>query len=248
MSFGITYSVITACLNSAGTIRKSIDSVLSQEILPAEYIFIDGGSADGTLQIIGERASFAKENNFKTVFKIINQEEKTGITGAWNLGLNEAGSDLVFILNSDDWYEPGAVTEVLNGFKENPAAEIIYGSIFFHSGKEKFVRNCRPLWMFPLMMPIAHPSCFVRKSVYSKAGFFEEKYRISADYDFLYRCRRKGIKFCKIRKVLVNMELGGTANKNRVTARKETLNIAREYSSIPLLPELAYFARMLGGR
>ena len=102
--------------------------------------------------------------------------------------------------------------------------------------------------MFPVMMPIAHPGCFVKKSVYDKVGLFEQKYRISADYEFLYRCYSKGVKFCRIRKPLVNMELGGTANSNRGTARKETLEIGRKYCRVPLLPELAFFARVLAGR
>ena len=237
----MTYSVLTACLNSERTIGRSIDSVLSQKIRPSEYIFVDGGSADGTLQII-------KENNLKTCFKIINQTEKTGITGAWNMALREVSSDLVFILNSDDWYEPGAVADVLDVFKGKPEAEIVYGPTLFHRGNEQFVRNCRPLWTFPVMMPVAHPACFVRKSVYEKVGLFDEKYKISADYEFLYRCRSKGIKFCEIRKVLVNMELGGTANRNRATARGETREIARRYCPVPLLPELAYLARVVTGR
>ena len=237
----MTYSVLTACRNSERTIRRSIDSVLSQKIQPSEYIFVDGGSADGTLQMI-------RENNFKTSFKIINQKEKTGITGAWNLGLKEISSEIVFILNSDDWYEPDTVSEILSVFEDNPDAGIVYGSIYFHKGKDKYLRNCRPLWMFPLMMPIAHPSCFVRKSVYDKVGFFDQKYSISADYEFLYRCRSKGVKFCEISKPFVNMELGGTANRNRETARRETREIAKKYCSVPLLPEMAYLARLVSGR
>ena len=237
----MNYSILTACLNSERTISRSIDSVLSQKIPPSGYIFIDGGSADGTLRII-------REKNFETSFKIINQTEKTGITGAWNMALREVTSDLVFILNSDDWYEPGAVADVLDAFKDNPEAEIVYGPALFHRGNEQFVRKCRPLWMFPVMMPIAHPSCFVRKSVYDKVGLFDEKYKISADYEFLYRCRSKGVKFCGIRKALVNMELGGYANSNRGAARKETLEIARRYCRLPIFPEAAYLIRCLTGR
>lgn len=237
----MTYSILTACLNSERTIRRSIDSVLSQGIQPAEYVFVDGGSADGTLQMI-------RENNFKTSFKIINQKEKTGITGAWNLGLAEVKTDIVMILNSDDWYEPDTVPEILGAFEDNPDVGIVYGSTYFHKGKDKYLRNCRPLWMFPVMMPIAHPACFVRKSVYDKVGLFDENYKISADYEFLYRCRRKGMKFCEIRKPFVNMELGGTANRNRETARWETREIAKKYCSVPSLPEMAYLARLVCGR
>ncbi|MFA6567683.1 MAG: glycosyltransferase family 2 protein [Victivallales bacterium] len=237
----MNYSVLTACLNSERTIGRSIDSVLSQKIHPSEYIFVDGGSADATLRII-------RENNFKTGFKIIDQKEKTGITGAWNLGLAEVKTDIVMILNSDDWYEPDAVSEILGAFEDNPDAGIVYGSIYFHKGRGKYLRNCRPLWMFPLMMPIAHPSCFVRKSVYDKLGFFDQEYSISADYEFLYRCYREGVKFCEIRKPLVNMELGGTANSNRAVARRETREIARRYCRFPILPELAYLARLVSDR
>jgi glycosyltransferase involved in cell wall biosynthesis len=244
----MTYSVITACLNSEKTIGKSIDSVLSQKVQPEQYIFVDGGSADATPQIIRDKELLAKENDFKTRFKIINQTEKTGITGAWNLGLREIAADIIFILNSDDWYEPDAVSEILSAFEVKPEVGIIYGSICFHKGKFQYLRKCRPLWMFPVMMPIAHPACFVRKNVYEKGGYFDQKYRISADYEFLYRCYRDGVKFCEIRKPFVNMELGGTANSNRVTARSETREIARRYSHIPLLPELAYLARLLSGR
>jgi glycosyltransferase involved in cell wall biosynthesis len=237
----MTYSILTACLNSERTIRRSIDSVLSQKIQPTEYVFVDGGSTDGTLHMI-------RDNNFKTRFKIINQKEKTGITGAWNLGLAEVQTDVVMILNSDDWYEPDTVPEILGAFEDNPDAGIVYGSTYFHMGKDKYLRNCRPLCMFPVMMPIAHPACFVRKSVYDKVGLFDENYRISADYEFLYRCHRKGMKFCEIRKPFVNMELGGTANRNRETARRETREIAKKYCSVPLLPEIAYLARLVSGR
>ncbi|HCE45309.1 MAG TPA: hypothetical protein DET40_17350 [Lentisphaeria bacterium] len=244
----MTYSIITACLNSSRTIQRSIDSVLEQKGKPEEYIFVDGGSTDDTLKIISEKEIFSENNNFKTSFKIIEQKEKSGITGAWNLALREIDSDLVFILNSDDWYEPDTISTILSAFEADPDAGIVYGSIYFHRGEDKYLRNCRPLWMFPAMMPIAHPSCFVRKSVYDKAGLFDGKYRISADYEFLYRCYNKGIKFCEIRKPLVNMELGGTANSNRAAARTETREIAKKYCPVPLLPDVAYLARLVAGR
>ncbi|MFZ2655060.1 MAG: glycosyltransferase [Victivallales bacterium] len=244
----MTYSVITACLDSARTIGRSIDSVLLQKEKPHEYFFVDGGSSDDTMKIIAEKDRLFKNNNFKTSFKIIKQEEKTGITGAWNLALKDISTDAVFILNSDDWYEPDAVSAILNVFETDSSADIVYGSIYFHKDGIKSLRNCRPLWMFPVMMPIAHPSCFIRKSVYDTVGLYNEKYRISADYEFLYRCHKQGIKFCEIRKPLVNMELGGTANSNRAAARTETREIARKYCPAPLLPDVAYLARLLAGR
>ncbi len=243
----MTYSVITACLNSAGTIRRSIDSVLSQKPLPAEYIFVDGGSTDATLEIIRHTGEDAGKGGLPVKIRIISQEEKTGITGAWNLALKEITTDTVFILNSDDWYEPDAASEVEKAFNDT-GADIVISSAYFHGSGGKVIRHCRSFNLFPLLMPIVHPGCFVKKSVYDKVGLFDQKYRISADYEFLYRCRSKDVKFHEIRKVLVNMELGGTANSSRSAARSETVEIGRKYSSVMLLPELAYLARWLTGR
>jgi len=241
----LNYAVITACLNSARTIERSIDSVLKQEILPTEYIFVDGGSKDATLHIISD-----KTNNVNNCFKIINQTEKTGITGAWNMALEKVTSDIIFILNSDDWYEKDTAKQVMDCFDNNKNAGIVLTSVNFHNPENKsiYVRRNRNFGYFPFLMPVLHPGCFVRRKVYEKHGLYNEKYKISADYDFFYRVYTSGVKFCEIRKALVNMELGGTAGRNRDIARMETREIARKYCSFTVLPEVAYYLRALTGR
>ena len=111
-------------------------------------------------------------------------------------------------------------------------------------GDSKSIRIPRPLIYFPFLMPLAHPTTFVKKSVYDKLGLFNESYSISGDYDFLYLCYKEKINFCEIRKPLVNMLLGGAANSNRTIARKETYEIAKKYSYWKLLPFLAYIIRI----
>ena len=97
-------------------------------------------------------------------------------------------------------------------------------------------------------MPVMHPGCFVRRSVYDRVGDFDERYRISADYDFMYRCRRAGVVFHPLSQPLVNMQWGGMARQNLPTARRETLAIARRHCRIPGLPFLAYVLRRMMGR
>lgn len=241
----MNYTVLTACLNSSAVIMRSINSVISQEKLPVQYIFVDGGSTDNTIETI--KTSGIGEHGIELI--ILNQKEKSGITGAWNIGLKEVKGDVVFILNSDDWYEPGAALSSMRIFEKNPQEEIVLSPAYFHStDRNKFVRQNRNLMFFPFLMPIVHPGCFVKRSVYERLGYFNESYRISADYEFVYRCRKAGIKFCEIRNPLVNMMLGGTANNSRERARKETLEIGRKYCTVPLLPEIAYFARWITGR
>lgn len=240
----MNYSVITACLNSERTISRSIDSVLIQTKPPDYYYFVDGGSSDATIEIIRK-----KMEGQAFGYEIIDQKDKSGISGAWNMALARANSEIVFILNSDDWYEPGAVPKIISEFANHPEVEILISSAFFHyADSRKLLRHCRPFFMFPILMPIIHPGCFVKNSVYKKLGFYETKYKISSDYDFFYRCRKNGVRFCEIREPLVNMELGGTANRNRATARIETCEIAKKYFSPGLLPEIAYLLRSLTGR
>lgn len=241
----MNYSVITACLNSSETIGKAIKSVLSQDPLPLEYYFVDGASQDGTVGVIESLL----EGNPTFSYKIIHQTEKTGITGAWNLALSKVKGDVVFILNSDDWYEADAAKSVLDCFCAYPEAGVVLGDACFHEvSGEKHVRGNRNFKFFPLLMPVIHPACFVKREVYEKQGCFDQRYRISADYEFTYRCFRNGVKFHEIRKPIVNMLLGGAANRNRRTARIETYQIAKKYSTIPILPEIAYLARYLSGR
>ena len=95
-----SFSVITVCLNAAGTIKQSLESVLSQTLPPAEYIVVDGGSTDGTREIV-ERY---RPRLTQVVF-----EPDDGIYDAFNKGLARATGDLVGILNADDLYAPWAL-------------------------------------------------------------------------------------------------------------------------------------------
>lgn len=241
----LTYSVITACLNSEKTLNRAIDSVFRQKILPYEYIFVDGGSSDKTLDIIENANAKSKD----AAFNVIKQTEKTGIYGAFNLGIKAATTDFIFILNADDWYEPDALKTVMSAFNEDKQAEIVTADAYFVNpdGKKK-LRQVKSFNLLPFLMPVIHPACFVRKSVYEKIGLYDQSYKISADYEFIYRCIKNKINFKHINKPLVNMQLGGTANANRKIARKETRKIGKQYSSFPLLPNLAFFARTILGR
>jgi glycosyltransferase len=241
----MNYSVITATLNSEGSLRRTIDSVLLQSPLPCEYIFVDGGSKDKTLDIIAS-CDFASRGIKLTVER---QKEKDGIYGAINQGIKLASGDIIFILHSDDWLEPEAAEAVLAKFANKPDCDIVLSSAFFHSLKKtKFLKNQRNFALFPFLMPIIHPATFVKKTTYDKFALYNAKYRISADYDFFYRCHKAGAQFCEIRKALVNVQLGGYANKHRELARKETLEIGLKHCRLGGFPFFAYLARRLTRR
>jgi glycosyltransferase involved in cell wall biosynthesis len=245
----ITYSIITACWNSARTISRCIGSVLGQGIPPKEYLFVDGGSTDNTREII--RQSFADHPSRRSSvpWKILEQGIVRGISAAWNVALKECTGDVVFILNSDDWYEADCAERILNAMRDNPEAGIAHANARKYKRGEStpcgIWRN-RPECLLPLLMPYVHPACFVRRTVYAHIGGFDPAYAIAMDYDFLLRCKVNGVKSVKLPQLLTNFELGGTADSRRREARIELYRIARQYHRV--LPAVALMARYLTGR
>ena len=124
----MTYGVLTISLNSAGTIARTIDSVLSQTLTPAEYVFVDGGSTDGTVEIIREKQREYVSDGGRIEFKLIDQGSERGITPAWNLGLAQMTADVIFILNSDDWYTPDCAWAVMSAMAADSRIEIVQAS------------------------------------------------------------------------------------------------------------------------
>jgi glycosyltransferase involved in cell wall biosynthesis len=245
----ITYSVITACWNSARTITRCVGSVLGQTVLPKEYLFVDGGSTDNTREII--RQSFADHSgpSGAVAWKLLEQGDVRGINAAWNVALKECTGDVVFILNSDDWYENNCAELVLSAMRDHCDADIVLANIrTYRRGKTVpcGVRSNRPEWLFPILMPYVHPACFVRRVVYERLGGFDTAYVMAGDYDFLWRCKANGIKSVKLPEILSNFELGGLANSHRELARLEMFRVARKYRL--LLPFVALTVRYITGR
>ena len=107
----------------------------------------------------------------------------------------------------------------------------------------------RPLSLLPWKMPVPHPGTFFRRSTYDAVGLYDTRYRIAADYDFVWRCRGAGIRWRYLDVPCVNMQLGGLANASRRLARCETCRIARSHSAFfDLRPYLAWLLRLMTGR
>ena len=246
----MTYTVITACLNAAETLCGSLDSVAAQGRLPERYVIVDGGSTDGTLDVVDDFKSRMAEAAPEMEVVLVHQDRPSGIAGAWNLGLERAVGDVVSILNADDWYEPGAVLAAMNAFKDNPDADIVAGAVWFHpeDGSPSRISHCKSFCWFPFLMPVMHPACFVKKKVYDELGGFDENTSLSMDYDFVYRCFNAGKRFEIVNVPLANMRLGGRANSARDVARRETRDAALRNGAWFPLPWAAYFARKYLGR
>ena len=201
-------SIITVCYNSDKTICDTIESVLAQNYSDIEYIVIDGGSIDDTLNIIKEHES--------SIDIMISESDK-GIYDAMNKGIRFSSGEVVSFLNSDDFYEsPDVISDVVNQFKSNPESNLVFGDVVIvePSNTQKIVRfynsykfrtwKLRFGWMPP------HPASFFKRSAYELAGMFNLDYKIAADYELFVRMLMvHKFNFTRINKVLVRMRAGG---------------------------------------
>ncbi len=196
-------SVITVCLNSEKHIERTIESVLGQTCADIEYIIVDGGSTDGTLDII-------RKYEDRVSYWVSEPDE--GIYDAMNKGISLATGDLVGIINSDDWYFPDAVREVVSASLEDPAAQVFYGAMYIvdEDGRFQWVweGSC---WDIGHKFQMSHPTCFVRRAVYDDYRF-RTKYRLLADYDLMLRLHLAGMRFNRIDRPLAWFRTGGASS------------------------------------
>ena len=155
-------SIITVVLNSVETIEKTIKSIIGQSFTNYEYIIIDGGSNDGTIDIIRKYSSY--------ISYWISEPDK-GIYDAMNKGIAYAKGEYIGILNSDDWYVKNSLSTIANQIQNNPNIDIIYGNILRYYSESNIVvadTNHRKLYKWN---SIGHSAAFVRKECYLKRNY-----------------------------------------------------------------------------
>ena len=212
-------SIITIVLNNKQNIEKTILSVLNQKDVDLEYIVIDGGSTDGTLDII---------EKYKNNIDVLISEKDNGIVDAFNKGLKVANGDVVGIINSGDWLEPDILTTVMQTF-EKTQADIVYGDVLYWQGDDPEYRYKANHALLKEFMSINHPAVFVKKKIYEQYGLFDETFKVAMDYELMLRFFVNGVKFVYIDKVLSNMALGGVSDVNWRLAYKEAYEIRKKY-------------------
>lgn len=197
-------SIITPSFNSEKTIEKTILSVIHQpHELPLEYIIIDGGSTDKTCEII---------KKYSDDINIFISEPDNGAYDAMNKGINLASGDIIGIINSDDWYNNGAIQLVEQEFT-NPNIDILYSPIDNYYQNE-YIATFVPgdLEKLPIRFTINHPSCFIKKSAYNLVGLYNTQYKIAADYDLILRLFLSNLKFHSIDIPLAAYSLNGMSS------------------------------------
>lgn len=224
----LTISIITVVRNSAATIRECVESVLNQNY-PIEYLIVDGGSTDGTLDIINEYASKIKR---------IISEPDNGIYDAINKGIGIASGDIIGIIHSDDFYENNEVIPaVINEFELKKVDSVFADLVYVKRiDPKKIIRYYNSSSFNPDKfaygwMP-AHPTFFVRRKFYEKYGLFKTDYTIAADFELLVRFLGKNkLSYSYLPKVIIRMRNGGISTssfKSNWILNREILRACKE--------------------
>jgi len=217
----VKITVITISYNSRRYLAECMDSVLSQEYPELEYILVDGGSTDGTADLIRERAG--KDSRIRWI-----SEPDEGIADAFNKGLALATGELVGILNSDDTYAPDALGRVAEAYSLHPECDVFYGDMCrFEGERELFV--VKPVAPGPAIwheMPLNHPATFVTRRAYEAVGRFDADLRVAMDYDLVLRLYLNGFRFHYLPHVLARMRYGGASDERFLQTLREVSAIA----------------------
>ena len=209
-------SIITVSLNSEKTIEKTINSVISQDHKNIEYIIIDGGSKDNTLEIVNKYKS--------SITKIISEKDK-GIYDGINKGIQIATGDIISLIHSNDIFvDTNVISKIDNIFKNNTDFDIILANLAFKKNldEEKITRyysakNFKP-WMLRIGFSPPHSSAFFKSEVFKQVGLYQTNFKIAGDFEYFVRCFLKHkLKFNYFDECLVYMSTGGTSGKNMLS-------------------------------
>lgn len=205
-------SIVTITFNTVKTLDIAIQSVLNQTYDNIEYIIIDGGSTDGTLDTI-------RKYEDRIAYWI--SEPDKGISDAFNKGIAAATGEIIGIINADDYYEATAVESAVSVLIAT-GTDIVHGMVQYRdvngqktelfSGSDDLLHKD---------MTVNHPSVFARRSAYEKIGLFRTDFHYAMDYEWLLRAKTNGLNFSYIDRCLSHVRLAGASDRNWKYARLE---------------------------
>lgn len=215
------FSVITVVYNAVDTIEKTINSVLSQENANIEYIIIDGGSTDGTVDII---------RKYEKRLKYWVSEPDKGIYDAMNKGLYHATGNIVSFINSGDVYLEKAFSKVAGYFFDNPQIDILCGEVYISNAGTLKRRTRRKFddvnQLRTGQMLFCHQGIFSRRDRFE--GGFDVTYSISSDYEWLLRNYYQKARIVYASDFLAIFANDGVSYKNRIELIRQARKIAHD--------------------
>ena len=182
-------SIITPSFNQAKYLEQTIKSVVEQEYPNLEYLIMDGGSTDGSVDIIKKYAAL-----YPQIIKWQSQKDK-GQVDAINQGIKKATGDIIAYINSDDYYLPGSFVLVADYFRDHKKSLWLVGDCQVSDPKLSWTFTLKHYWPVQsfksasfVLNTINQPSVFLRKKLVDKVGLFNPEYPLSFDHEYWLRC------------------------------------------------------------
>ncbi len=237
-------SIVTPSYNMAPFLRQAVESVLVQDYPAIEYIVIDGGSTDGSVDVLKEYAGRLRYVS----------GPDGGQADAVNRGFLTASGSIFGFLNADDYYYPGAVRAAVEAFNEDPTAGAVYGEAH-HIAEDGAILGRYPTQpydpkRFESQCYICQPACFLRSDVFRDAGLLNSELRFALDYDLWIRvAKRRPLR--KIDRYLACSRLhpgAKTVSRTKQVYREIFQVLKTHYGYVPIEWIYGYSALLLDGQ
>lgn len=205
-------SVISVVFNGRDYIERTIESIASQKTELVEYIIIDGGSSDGTVDIIFSRGD--------VIDHYVSEPDK-GIYFAMNKGANIARGEYLSFLNASDIYYPKTLDLIVSVIKKKNI-DYISAPVDIVNSSEKILSTLHPIKNFKykegsyMQMPAPHMSVFLKKNIFHELGGYDLSFKLSSDFDLLLRLAKKDIKPFVLKNSVGAFMLGGASGSYKI--------------------------------
>lgn len=232
-------TIVTVAFNSAATLVRTLDSVAAQTYPRIEHIVVDGGSSDGTLDLIRER---------QNELDLWLSEADKGISDAFNKGIALASGEFIALVNSDDWVDPDHMEKAVTCLRKT-GMDFAFGNLMVHGadGMPQYVIAGDPSYAKRIrhsMPALSHPSVVCRREAYERCGLFDHELRIAMDYDWLLRGFNAGLRGVYVPEITSHMSGGGVSDLNGMRGLREVREVCVRYGYSPVLAWLKFMIRI----
>lgn len=230
-------SIVTVCLNAAETVGATLESIRAENDPNLQHVVKDGGSTDGTLEIL---------ERHRSQVSVLESRSDRGISDAFNQGIDLCDGELIGIVSADDCLPRGSLSSVRAAARTWPEASVLFGDAIVVDGKRRYrVAPGGAVEKLAYQQVLLHASTWVRRAAYQRWGTFREDFHLAMDYELLLRFYRAGAQFRYFPEVLGGYSTGGVNTQQRLTAMREVARIAKLHGGSAAVAEGLFLSKLV---